>query len=175
MPISLVLIEFLATQYQRVKSYKLNTKLYMETKNKNPTNGQIRVEIIAILILSIIVVMIFSLQNDNKVATLSENDNQKITHSVSPSTQSANNNEPFTYTGNAQDELGNRAHYVMKIKRDFSEASINGPYQPIELLSNGRYQFIGGTIMGLSFNIDDRSCILYNFDRTYFCTLYRTN
>jgi hypothetical protein len=173
----------------------------METKNTELTSGEIGARLFGILIISIIVGMIFSIiidntdgtpsenvnkkitnivnmffspKNDNKTATPNKTVNQKVTNSVSPTNQIATSNEPFTYTGNAQDELGNRAHYVMKIKRDFSEASINGPYQPIELLSNGRYQFIGGTIMGLSFNVNDRSCILYNFDRTYFCTLYRT-
>ena len=137
----------------------------METNKTKLTNGEIAM--ILFIILSIIGIIIFNLKDDKSVPTPIETDNQKSTNSASPSNQIATSNEPFTYSGNAQDEVGNRAHYEIKIKRDFSEASINGPYQRIELLSDGRYQFIGGTIMGLSFKISAGTCILYTFERSY--------
>jgi hypothetical protein len=99
-----------------------------------------------------------------------------IDHSKTSSTSELRNRDTFDYEGTITDEMGNSAHYKLMIKKDFSSASIgNGPFTEIRPLSDGRFQWISGSIIGISFNPQKNSCDLYNADGTYWSTLYRTN
>jgi hypothetical protein len=81
------------------------------------------------------------------------------------------------YEGNAKDEVGNTAHYVLLIKPDYSKASLGGnSFQEILNLGNGLYEFHENTpIVGIKLRPTKDACIVYNSSGGYFCTLYRRN
>jgi len=81
----------------------------------------------------------------------------------------------LTYEGSASDpQSGITQYYTLKIKSDFSAASIGGgPYTIIEDQGDGSYMWLDGTIIGMSFRPSKNSCALFGSDGSYFCTLYR--
>jgi hypothetical protein len=81
----------------------------------------------------------------------------------------------LTYEGSASDlQSGITQYYTLKIKSDFSAASIGGsPYTIIENQGDGSYMWLDGTIVGMSFKPSKNSCALFGPDGSYFCTLYR--
>lgn len=87
----------------------------------------------------------------------------------------ANTASIMEYSGTAQDEVGNVTNYVLKIKSDLSEADIQGHFLRIAPLSDGIYQWIEGTVVGMKLRPEQSQCILYGVDGDYFCTLYRRN
>jgi len=81
----------------------------------------------------------------------------------------------LTYEGSASDpQSGITQYYTLKIKSDFSAASIGGgPYTIIEDQGDGSYMWLDGTIIGMSFKPSKNSCAVFGSDGSYFCTLYR--
>ena len=81
----------------------------------------------------------------------------------------------LTYEGSASDpQSGITQYYTLKIKSDFSAASIGGgPYTIIEDQGDGSYMWLDGTIIGMSFRPSKNSCAVFGSDGSYFCTLYR--
>jgi hypothetical protein len=81
----------------------------------------------------------------------------------------------ISYEGTMRDDQsGISQDYVLKLKKDFSSASIGGgPYNRIEDQGDGSYLWIDGTIIGMSFKPMQQSCTVYGSDGSYFCTLYR--
>ncbi len=81
----------------------------------------------------------------------------------------------LTYEGSASDpQSGITQYYTLKIKSDFSAASIGGgPYTIIEDQGDGSYMWLDGTIIGMSFRPSKNSCAVFSSDGSYFCTLYR--
>jgi hypothetical protein len=81
----------------------------------------------------------------------------------------------LTYSGSASDpQSGITQYYTLKIKSDFSAASIGGgPYTIIEDQGDGSYMWLDGTIIGMSFRPSKNSCAVFGSDGSYFCTLYR--
>jgi hypothetical protein len=79
------------------------------------------------------------------------------------------------YSGTMNDpESGITQDYTLKIRPDFTAASIGGgPYITIEDQGDGSYMWLGGTIIGMSFKPSNNSCIVFGSDGSYFCTLYR--
>lgn len=90
-------------------------------------------------------------------------------------TQENTYNNELTYAGSASSpESGITQNYILKIKSDFSAASIGGgPYTIIENQGDGSYMWLDGTIIGMSFRPSKNSCALFGSDGSYFCTLYR--
>lgn len=83
--------------------------------------------------------------------------------------------ESLSYEGTVTDELNNITQdYVLKIKPDWSSASIGGgPYTTIQNQGNGVYMWMDGSIIGMSFKPLKDKCIVYGSEGDYFCTLYR--
>ena len=81
----------------------------------------------------------------------------------------------ISYEGTMRDDQsGISQDYELKLKKDFSSASIGGgPYNRIEDQGDGSYLWIDGTIIGMSFKPMQQSCTVYGSDGSYFCTLYR--
>ena len=81
----------------------------------------------------------------------------------------------ISYEGTMRDDQsGISQDYLLKLKKDFSSASIgDGPYTRIEDQGDGSYLWIDGTIIGMSFKPMQQSCTVYGSDGSYFCTLYR--
>jgi hypothetical protein len=90
-------------------------------------------------------------------------------------TQENTYSNELTYAGSASDpQSGITQNYILKIKSDFSAASIGGgPYTIIEDQRDGSYMWLDGTIIGMSFRPSKNSCALFGSDDSYFCTLYR--
>jgi hypothetical protein len=90
-------------------------------------------------------------------------------------TQENTYSNELTYAGSASDpQSGITQNYILKIKSDFSAASIGGgPYTIIENQGDGSYMWLDGTIIGMSFRPSKNSCALFGSDGSYFCTLYR--
>ena len=90
-------------------------------------------------------------------------------------TQENTYNNELTYEGSASDpQSGITQYYTLKIKSDFSTASIGGgPYTIIEDQGDGSYMCLDGTIIGMSFRPSKNSCAVFGSDGSYFCTLYR--
>jgi hypothetical protein len=90
-------------------------------------------------------------------------------------TQENTYSNELTYEGSASDpQSGITQYYSLKIKSDFSAASIGGgPYTIIEDQGDGSYMWLDGTIIGMSFRPSKNSCAVFGSDGSYFCTLYR--
>lgn len=90
-------------------------------------------------------------------------------------TQKNTYSNELTYSGSASDpQSGITQYYTLKIKSDFSAASIGGgPYTIIEDQGDGSYMWLDGTIIGMSFRPSKNSCAVFGSDGSYFCTLYR--
>jgi hypothetical protein len=90
-------------------------------------------------------------------------------------TQENTYSNDLTYSGSASDpQSGITQYYTLKIKSDFSAASIGGgPYTIIEDQGDGSYMWLDGTIIGMSFRPSKNSCAIFGSDGSYFCTLYR--
>lgn len=84
-------------------------------------------------------------------------------------------NRDIVYSGTMNDpQSGITQDYTLKIKPDFSAASIGGgPFVTIEDQGDGSYMWLGGTIIGMSFKPSNNSCMVFGSDGSYFCTLYR--
>lgn len=80
------------------------------------------------------------------------------------------------YEGTAYDQYsGQRQSLTLKVKTDFSAASLNGAYTPIREIRRGVYMFDGGTIYGIKFIPTDRDCSIYTVDGEDFATLYKSH
>jgi hypothetical protein len=90
-------------------------------------------------------------------------------------TQENTYSNELTYAGSASDpQSGITQNYILKIKSDFSAASIGGgPFTIIEDQGDGSYMWLDGTIIGMSFRPSKNSCAVFGSDGSYFCTLYR--
>lgn len=118
------------------------------------------------------------------IVLLSCNAEQKHENN-SPENSANNNSIPTTksqkvepamleYEGDAKDEVGNRAHYILRIKPDFSAASISSnPFNRLEKLPNGMFQWMEGSVIGIKIQPTQSSCSLYNMDGSFFCLLKR--
>jgi len=72
--------------------------------------------------------------------------------------------DTFDYEGEGTDELGNTAHFKVRVKSDLHSASINGPFTPIEYLGNNTYQWVAGSIAGIQFRLTQDVFTLINSD-----------
>ena len=151
---------------------------------KGTTIGYDVVILIGLVVIGTLVY--FGINSANKAKEVNTQKTEMVSQPNNTSDQSAQMNQTdkketiipatFEYEGNATDEVGNKAHYKLSIKSDFSSASLSGsPYSRIEQLPNGRYQWTEGSIMGLKMEMSKNSCTLYNIDGSYFCTLGRNN
>lgn len=86
-----------------------------------------------------------------------------------------NSQSEIIYEGDVYDDFnGISQHYILKIKSDFSAASIaGGAYSRLENQGNGVYVLLDGAIIGMSIQPGKTKCIIYGSDGNYFTTLYR--
>jgi hypothetical protein len=107
--------------------------------------------------------------------SLGQSSDEGSTENDESSNAEAMDKSELIYSGTMNDpESGITQDYTLKIRPDFTAASIGGgPYITIEDQGDGSYMWLGGTIIGMSFKPSNNSCIVFGSDGSYFCTLYR--